>query len=203
MKQIIITLLLLLLISCSLSAQETNNQKSKKKIGITFSALGETDVYYFEKLSGTPRNMGIRFFSFGAFYLHPLNKWVDIETGIEYNIQSLLLIDQVPHYMDMAPPVGHLSLLNIPFTLRINILKYFFLNAGLFLEMDVTRQHFIDNQSGISGLLGIAGKYEFRSGYSIFINPYLKPHALAPYFRQNRQQRIFESGVRIGISRGL
>jgi len=90
--------------------------------------------------------------------------------------------------------------LNIPLTLRANFLKYFFINGGLFVDIDISTSSPVDNQTGIGALLGISVKYDFKNGISVFGNPYTKLHSLIPFSDTKYHQRILETGIRIGIT---
>jgi hypothetical protein len=57
----------------------------------------------------------------------------------------------------------------------------------------------VDNQSGIGGLLGLAAKYDFDFGGTFYVNPCMKFHAIIPFSPEDNQQRIYESGIRLGF----
>ena len=92
-----------------------------------------------------------------------------------------------------------ISLINIPVTLRVNFLKYCFINGGLLFEMDASTSSPIDGQTGIGSVMGLGIKYDFDSGLSVFANPYQKMHALIPFSSQRYPQRLMESGFRFGL----
>jgi hypothetical protein len=55
----------------------------------------------------------------------------------------------------------------------------------------------------MSALFGLAVKYDFDNGISVFVNPYSKIHSLLPFQLEQDPQRILESGVRIGFTYDL
>ena len=71
------------------------------------------------------------------------------------------------------------------------------------LNIDVSPGSSISNQTGLGILAGLAGKYDFASGISLFINPYLKMHSLLPMSTGNYHQRVLESGFRAGVTYDL
>lgn len=195
------TILFLLLITCNFSnAQKTSGDKKNGKIGISFSSFGESDVIRFEDLDGAASYNSDSFYTLGINYIHPLNNWLEIETGLEYSNHTISIQPNLPPDMDDSPYNADFSLLNIPLTLRANFLTYFFINGGLMLDLDTSNSKSIDRQTGIGGLLGIAAKYDFDFGATVFINPYLKAHSLILFSPENHPQRLMEFGFRFGIT---
>jgi len=201
MKRIYITLAAILLIAFMLQAQDMNN--SVGQLGVTFSSLGENDVYLFNELDGAASYIGDGFFSLGINYIKPVKTWLEFETGLEYEKHNILVKPNLPPDADNSIYNSQFSLLNIPVTLRVNLLKYFFINGGLFLDMDIDTSSPIDSQTGVGGLFGIAVKYDFDFGVSIFMNPYSKFHSLLPFSMEDYHQKVYESGIRFGISYNL
>ncbi len=173
------------------------------KIGITFSSFGDNDVIRFEELTGAASYDSDYFNTLGINYIYTLNNWLEAETGIEYSIHNIIINPNLPPYSDNSSRKARFSLINIPVTLRANFLKYFFVNGGLIVDFDATTNSPIDNQTGIGTLLGISIKYDFDSGISAFVNPYTKIHSLIPFADREYHQRIWENGVRIGLTYDL
>jgi hypothetical protein len=105
--------------------------------------------------------------------------------------------------MDDTPRAGSFSLINIPLTLRVNFLKFFFVNGGAFLGLHASLESPIEPQNGLGAMLGLGMKYDFDFGGSIFINPYGKIHTLVHFSLNDYPQRVLESGFRIGIAYSL
>ncbi|MGB4205814.1 MAG: hypothetical protein WBJ84_09390 [Bacteroidales bacterium] len=195
-KAIFITLSVLFICQGFIVAQEN----ATGKIGVSFSSFGNNEVFRFNELEGAESYSSDHFFTVGVIYLHPINGWLEAETGIEYSKHNILIKPNLPPLIDIFPIKAHFSLLNIPLTLRANFLKYFFVNGGLFTDIDVSTSSPIDNQTGIGALLGVSVKYDFKNGISVFGNPYTKLHSLIPFTDTKYHQRIAETGVRIGIT---
>lgn len=179
------------------------NGVNSGKIGVTFSSFGENDVFRFNELDGAASYNGDSFYSIGLTYIFPLNPWLEIETGIEYAKHDIVVKPNLPPDVDSSPKKESFALLNVPVTLRANFFKYFYVNGGMFVGMDGTTHSPNDNQTGLGTLLGVALKYDFENGISAFVNPYTKIHALLPFQAEEYPQRIWENGVRIGISYDL
>lgn len=183
------------------NAQTNEGQTRKGQIGITFSSFGENDVVRSKELMGGASYNGDKFLTFGINYLYKLNNTFDIETGIEYSNHKIFIKYMLLPHMDYYSPdySASLSLINIPVILRANFLKYFFVNGGLLLDIDAGTSRPIDSQTGIGSVLGLGIKYDFKSGFSVFVNPYSKLHSLVPFSSGDNHQRIMESGFRFGL----
>jgi len=195
-RAILLTLSVLLICQGFIIAQEN----AAGKTGISFSSFGNNKVFRFSELDGAASYSGDHFFTVGGIYLHPVNGWLEAETGLEYSKHNIIIKPNLPPGFDDTPQKAHFSLLNIPLTLRANFLKYFFINGGLFADIDISTSSAIDNQTGIGALLGISVKYDFKNGISVFGNPYTKLHSLIPFSDTKYHQGILETGIRIGIT---
>jgi len=202
-RTIFITLAILFINQSLLIAQENETRLSANKIGITFSSFGENDVFRFDELDGAASYNSDYFFTLGINYVYPLNKWLEAETGIEYSKHNIIIEPNLPPDMDNSSRKANFSLINVPVTLRANFLKYFFVNGGLIVDIDASTNSPIDNQTGIGALIGLSAKYDFKSGVSVFVNPYTKIHSLIPFLDTEHHQRVWENGIRIGITYDL
>jgi hypothetical protein len=194
LRKSVCLVLVFLSLSTLMSAQ-------KGQLGITFSALSDNGVARFRSMEDDSSTDAGKSFTYGISYLKPLNKWLDIETGLEY-----LSCPVEKRIIYIGPTTGlftsqraTLSMLSIPVTVRANFLKYFFVNAGFLLDIDVSSNSIINSQSGLGSLLGLGLKYDFKNGISVFVNPYSKIH-LFPLTFERDQQHFMESGVRFGIA---
>ena len=195
LRKSVCLVLVFLCLSTLMSAQ-------KGQLGITFSAMSDNGVARFGSgyIDDSSTDAG-KSFTYGISYLKPLNKWLDIETGLEY-----LSCPVEKRIIYIGPTTGlftsqraTLSMLSLPITVRANFLKYFFVNTGLLLDIDVSSNSIINSQSGLGTLLGLGMKYDFKNGISLFVNPYTKVHLFPLTFERN-QQHFMESAVRFGIA---
>jgi hypothetical protein len=194
LRKSVCLVLVFLCLSTLLSAQ-------KGQLGITFSAMSDNSVARFRSVIDDSSTGAGKSFTYGISYLKPLNKWLDIETGLEYlscpiEIKSIVgTINGVTTLTRSAT----LSMLTAPVTVRANFLKYFFVNGGLLLDVDVSSNSIVNSQSGLGSVLGLGVKYDFKNGISVFVNPYSKIH-LFPLSFERDQQHFMESAVRFGIA---
>jgi len=193
-KKSVCLVLVFLCLSTLMSAQ-------KGQLGITFSALSDNGVARFRSMEDDSSTDAGKSFTYGISYLKPLNKWLDIETGLEYlscPIETKSIVGTINGVTTLTRSAT-LSMLTAPVTVRANFLKYFFVNAGLLLDIDVSSNSIINSQSGLGSLLGLGLKYDFKNGISVFVNPYSKIHLFPLTFERN-QQHFMESAVRFGIA---
>ncbi len=197
-RTMLIILSIYVFVFASLSQVNTKT-KHESKIGITFSSFGDNDVIRFQQIEGSASYMGDKFYTFGINYVRPLNGFLDFETGIEYSNHGITVHANMPPQMDATAYPANLSLINIPVSVRLNFLKYFFINGGFLLDIDISNSSPIDKQTGMGCSAGLGIEYDFNFGISVFINPYLKAHSLIPFSREIYPQRLVESGFRFGI----
>jgi hypothetical protein len=194
LRKSVCLVLVFLCLSTLLSAQ-------KGQLGITFSALSDNDVARFRSVIDDSSTGAGKSFTYGISYLKPLNKWLELETGLEYlscPIETKSIVGTMNGVTTLTRSAT-LSMLSAPVTVRANFLKYFFVNAGLLLDIDVSSNSIINSQSGLGSLLGLGLKYDFKNGISVFVNPYSKIH-LFPLTFERDQQHFMESAVRFGIA---
>ncbi len=202
-KFLVITLGIILVSQNFLNAQVNRSKLLNGKIGISFSSFGSNDVIRFQSPHGGASYKGDGFFTIGATYLYPLNKWLEIETGLEYSKHNIIIDTNLPPHMENTSIKANFSLINIPVSLRVNFLNYFFVNGGLLLDVDVSKDRPIDGQTGVGAFLGAAVKYDFKNGISLFMNPYSKVHSIIPFVDTEHHQRAVEYGIRVGITYSL
>ena len=193
----------LFVLSYSLYAQKSDTEPRKGQVGITFSSFGENDVVRFHNLLGAPSYSGDGFFTFGINYLYKLNSFLDVETGIEYSSHKIIIKPMAIPPMVYPPYGAKFSLVNIPVTLRVNFLKYFFINGGILLDIDASTSSPVDSQTGIGSILGLGIKYGFKCGVTAFANPYYKMHSIISFSPEDNHQRLMESGFRFGLMYSL
>ena len=181
-------------------AQKNENVVEKGHLGITFSSFGDNDITRFHELVGAASYNSDKFYTLGITYLYKLSKVFDVETGVEYSNHKIIIKPNLPPDMNNTPYRDSFSLINIPLTLRVNFLRYCFINGGILFDMDVGNLP-VDSQTGIGAILGLGLKYDFKSGISVFANPYLKAHSLIPFSSWEHHQRLMEDGnsFRFGV----
>jgi len=198
--------ILSLLLAMRLNAQESDLKLKNGRLGFTFNTYSDNVIVdNNNNEGGVYYSTDDYFYTIGVNYVYPLKKWLDFETGIEYTKQGLIL--EYDHITSTSVfsvrKTASMSMVNIPITWRVNFLKYFFINAGAIIDIDSSLESPISNQSGLGIVLGLGLKYDFKSGFSVFVNPLSKIHSVIPLISTNSHSRIFENSFRFGLSYDL
>jgi hypothetical protein len=136
--------------------------------------------------------------AFAINYLYSTCSCSAYEAGIEFSTHSIT-ITPTPNIQTIEPYNTRINLLSLPIALRMNFLKYFFVTGGIMLDIDVSKQKDISNQSGFGASFGLGFKYDFKSGVGFYLNPYFKSHSWVSFLVQDNKQRLNESGLRVGV----
>lgn len=207
MKTLIVVICLFTFVSNFTFAQSNNNIKGR--IGISYSTLGNSDAINsaHSTMAGEASYYGNNFHSLGICYIHPLTKWFDIESGIEFSKYNYTVDPmEIPGSgINTSSYEKDIQLINIPVTARINFFRYVFVNGGIILDIDTSTESPIDSQTGLGSLLGIGAQYQFKNRIGIFANGYQKFHALVSTESEasDHRWRVMESGVRFGVTYGF
>ena len=190
-KNFLLTVVLVMVFFTTVNAQDF-------KIGFTVTPLGVNDIFR-TSLHGAAGYSGDGFYIVGITSQIPITHRLDLEAGVEYAKHTIKIDPNLPPGMDNTPYKSDFKLVSIPVTLKLNFLKYLFVNGGVLLDLDTSKSRPIDNQTGLGAILGVGLNYDFQFGGSIFANPYLKCHSLVPFSPERYHQRLFDSGIRIGF----
>lgn len=192
MKKLIPLFFLLVLFSSSVSAQY--NDERKASIGITFSSFGDLGFMHSYDAVGAPTYEIETFYTLGFVLLLPVNEWLDFEGSVEYK-RFKVIINPAPG-IDLPSRTDKISMVDIPLLLRVNFLKYAFVNGGLVISNSNSVSAI--NSSGIGGKLGIGLKYQFQR-IGVFVNPYTSVNPIVS-FSSNSRDRMLELGIRMGLT---
>ena len=186
-------------ISFTSKAIDTESVHGTSQFGLTFSSFGSNDLVSFQKMDGGPGYRSAGFESFGINYIYKLNRTIDFETGIEYSGYKIVVEPNLPLIYGGTSYSAKFSLIQIPATVRVNFLNYFFVNGGVFLDIGASSSKLDANQNGIGANLGIGLKYDVNRRLSLFANPYSKVHSLFHFTSGGNRQILVESGFRFGM----
>ncbi|PRY96944.1 outer membrane beta-barrel protein [Marinilabilia salmonicolor] len=193
----LILILSLSLLTFSGFAQQQN--PSNKKLGITFTAVGDNDVSTSNALDGAGSTYGEGFFSIGLSYQQNLSKnWLKFKTGLEYSHQKIRT-ESAPYSPEIEKTITHsnFSLITIPVTLKARFLKFLFLEGGGIVDVYTGPDARIDSQAGLGVELGYGIQYEMNSGWMLTITHYARMHALLSFMGED--QHLWENGLRFGV----
>ncbi|WP_162425580.1 hypothetical protein [Pontibacter pudoricolor] len=168
------------------------------KGGLNFTIFNGTSEILRTQLEGAGSFDGDGFYGVGISYLKPLNRWLDIEAGVNYSKHTIMFTSHLHQDGGKTFSRSNLQTVSFPVTFRANFLKYLFVNFGAVADFE-TNHSMLDNQSGIGALAGIGFKYGFTPKVSAFVNPFLQQHAIIPFRPENHQQRMLDAGVKLGV----
>jgi len=189
-----------ILLSTALYSQEDSSEKRGSQVGIYIASFGENPAIPFVPLAGSASYGGAGFYTLGATYARPLSRRFDLETGLAFSRHKIRVQPNLPPDMDDTPYETSLHLLTVPLLVKLNLGRFFFLNGGAMLNVDTGLSVPVDNQSGIGLMLGGGSEYEFNSGISLCLNPYMKAHSLVPFMPDMYQHHLMETGIQLGLA---
>jgi Outer membrane protein beta-barrel domain len=196
-KAILILACFTFISSIQLMAQQREYKSQKGQLGITYSTFGQYALGYSTPVMNDTGFDSKKYYTLGIIYVYSLNKRFDLETGIEYLTSKIIITSVMPNSTQTSET---LSLTNIPLTLRVKFLKYCFINGGLGLNINVSKNNSVDDQTGLGYFLGLGLKYDFKSGLSLFVNPYMSNHSLIPFATKKYHQILSDNGLRFGLT---
>lgn len=191
MKHLI--LLVLIFIGLNSFSQE------KGEISLSFGT-GKSHLIQFVDLDGAGSSTGQEFYSFSLSYVMPINSWLDFQTGLDFGYHKFKFEAAYDPNFQYEPVIEKAFVASLPLTFRVNLSEYFFFNSGALVDMDFSTGDYVDNQTGIGAMAGFGAQYRFKQGIGIFVNPILSFHSLISFSSSKYPERIFESGIRFGIS---
>ncbi|MEQ8472525.1 MAG: hypothetical protein RIC35_15135 [Marinoscillum sp.] len=191
-------LLILVTVTSSATAQET--QLPGSKIGISFLGLGSNDAVHLTDLDGAAWYTGEGYYGFQLDYIKPINKVFSFESGIGFRHHELNQHPNVPPGEDESPNPAFTDILVVPVGVRVNFLKYAFINTGILIDTSLGHSTNISAQNGIGFNLGMGLQYEFNFGLGVFVNPYAAMHSAVHLSAENYPERSTESGLKIGVT---
>ncbi|SHF41387.1 Outer membrane protein beta-barrel domain-containing protein [Mariniphaga anaerophila] len=184
-----------------LNAQENTEVSPVGKIGVYVSPFGKNLVYWPSGLDGTGGYDNDGSFSVGVNYIYGIKSWLEFETGLEYSVHHTIFNPPfIGEEYNNSPRKEKMNLISVPLTLRINFLRYFFVNGGGLLDFDVSGANSIDDHTGIGFLMGLGLNFDFGPGFSVYANPYFKEHSLISFSPEKYHQRTWDEGIRVGLT---
>ena len=185
----------LLFITLNLFSQDVN----KDSYGISIGS-GQAGLYTLGKAYvGGPDYEGLSAIEAGLNYYHPLNKFLYFESGIYWHHNKIKITPNLDPGFELTPRYTNLNFFYIPVNLKLMFLKYFFIDGGMLLNMDVSTHSDISNQTAIGADFGFGIEIPIFKHYSITINPYVNIHELYKLDRHDLGESILGDGVRFTL----
>jgi Outer membrane protein beta-barrel domain len=185
-------LILLLLIAFSIHA----SSQTKNDISVLYGfSTTSVDIHNVIGDYGYNDNTG---YLFGVRYTRTINKFLSIETGLQYQDDKVRL-DVIEGGLGEVYSNGEVKTLSVPLMAKFTFFKYFFADGGLLLDKQTnyTNDDVINNQSGLGGELGVGAKFTL-SHVTLFVNPYLRQYNVT-----SSRNNLYESGFKFGLGFGF
>ncbi len=136
---------------------------------------------------------------FGLYYRNLGPRGLGWETGLQYLKHSFSM---TPAFTGSPLPSSRqaFQLLSMPVYARLTFLKYFYVNGGLLLDVDVKNSGGVNNQSGAGLGLGGGVSWFFSGRAGVFLNPQIAQHSLLSFSGERNPRRLAESSITLGIA---
>jgi len=186
-------ILFLLIMTLSSYAQIASKHKIGLNIGVGNAIVAQ------KALDGAASYTTRKDFNFGLNYYRLLTKKFELESGILYQQNNLDGGGHRDHLADVKYEEYIMKLIYVPLFFRANLSKYFFLNAGILADLDLSRKKEISSQTGLGTGGGIGITIPISKTFSFQFNPYLNLHGLIMLKKENYPERLLDYGVKVGV----
>jgi hypothetical protein len=196
MKRLLIAVFLLIL-ALNLSAQDS----TKNTFGISVN-LGRTEVFRgFGKSDGGSGIEGSSSFDIGLNYFKPTTRTLTFVSGLFWHHNKITVTPEFIPVVATPPKYYNSNLLYIPINERLTILKYFFIEGGVLLDLDMSINSQLNNQTGIGSNIGLGLEIPVFKHHKVSISPYLNVHSIFQLTHDHNHSfgNLIDSGFRITI----
>lgn len=177
-------------------------QSQDKRTGISaFFVAGTGEITHLSKqpLGGGTTN-GSALNSIGLNYFTETARNLFLETGIQYLKHNYTQTPTFTGLSTPAPAPNTLHLISIPVKVRYEFAKLFFLNSGLYADIEVGNKQETYTFSGIGAGIGAGVQYYFTNKIGIYANPQLGLRNLLSFSTQNEKASLLDASIAFGLA---
>lgn len=140
-------------------------------------------------------------FSIGFYYASKFdfNEKLSIQSGLSYYRNTLIVTPAFNPDIDMTPRSHNLQMIYLSTLFKFDLSKYFFINTGSLLALDISSNKTISNQTGLGAMFGLGTEISINENFAIQFNPYFNIHSLIPIFSDNTPERIVDTGIKMSF----
>lgn len=138
-------------------------------------------------------------YSIGLHYDRKFTNRLHLMTSINIYNNSFTVTPSFYPGNDMLPKDYDVRLIYVPLELKIDLSKYFYITGGLIGDIDISKDKYITNQSGLGVVFGIGVEFSIYENFLVQLTPYLNFHGLVPKNREDYPERVFDSGVKLNL----
>jgi hypothetical protein len=157
---------------------------------------GNNEIFRYKELTGAGSFTGEGFWSAGTDLRRLFGDHFSLETGVAYSHQY--------YFMSPAPGIpgedvhDSFGLITIPFTARVDFLRWFFADAGIAVSLQ-TGSSLADEMSGLGATLGAGFQYNFKSDLFLRIKAFTSQYALLHFMPEDYPRVLWNSGITVGF----
>lgn len=180
-----------LILSCLFSFA----QKKSSTFVLSYGS-GNGSVAHYRKVDGsitTNKNKSLNIF--GINYHESINKYFFIETGLAYINYKYTSTYHYPGTSETST-LNKLELINLPIKIRLEFAKFFFLNTGLLMDLNLDQMGSYNSgiKSGLGVTAGFGMQYYYKNKFGVTINPQANLHGLITGYG------LMESNITFGLA---
>lgn len=187
----------LLIISTSFLAQSQDKRTGFSTFFVT--GTGEITRFFKQPLGGGTTD-GNSLNSIGLNYFTETARNFFLETGIQYLKYNYTQTPAFTGSHTPSPASNTLHLISIPVKVRYEFAKLFFLNGGLYTDMEVGNRQKTYTFSGIGAGIGAGVQYYFTNKIGIYANPQLGLRNLLSFSTQNQKASLLDASISFGLA---
>ncbi len=143
-----------MIVTSSLSFGQKNNRLKLEQFWSRSYFVEQNDENYHSNSEAFLVN------SIGLVYDRKLYKWFRLEAGFKY-VYSFYNID-FQKFPFVKERKNKLFMFNFPLVLSAEFQKYFYIKGGMTFDFQINKSKKFDDQSGIGGIIGLGGKYDYQ-----------------------------------------
>ncbi len=147
---------------------------------------------------------------FGIDYRNFIKDWLAIQSGLTYyaNQMDISASSSLGPNRPTDIRTESLDILSVPVFLEAHFWKYFFANAGIALDVDLST-HTFRQQTGIGWGTGLGIQYAFKNHIRIYVNPQVRQHAslnfnakkiTPPNTGPDHPHKLTQENIKFGLS---
>jgi hypothetical protein len=138
-------------------------------------------------------------YSIGFKYSRSFTDKLSLQSGLNFYSNTVLITPSFDPDFPNETREHKLAMLYVPISLRKDLSKYFFMNAGLIGNIDISNKKQITNQTGIGAMIGIGTEISINDNFSIQLNPYLNFLGLLQFSGENYPERVLDAGIKLSF----
>lgn len=165
--------------------------------GITL-AFGQPVIIKTE-LTGGPSLNPENSYNLGFNYYRRISDAFKLETGLMWYSGKIGVTPAPNPNVDRITKDYDVGILYLPLYARYNFTKHFFINGGISVNADVSRNQYIMKQNGLGAGAGFGWELFISKNLALQLSPYLQMHSILSTENAMYPEKILDTGIKAGI----